>query len=549
MKKISWIVALLLALSFSALFISGCGSAFDPTKLPAQPWTIDAGKIVLEKVGSNEGTSAEGNTFTNKAGGGATSAGFAWKVPEDLGKSESGLTWDQYEKVRVTIKIVALKQPAAGVSYNAKADRALGTDVNKIDPATGKQSGKPYDNATIVIGKDGDEGYSDYPVSGFKASGEIAFQYNVWEGNTDIVAGGGREIPNHKIEVGFTFYTGTIGEEFVPVTKIELEEGEAIAFADFTLKAKVTPEGATNSEVIWSILAPGLLTTVDGKKYVDVKGDTKLKAGLTDIYPTNYDGTADDVENKTTAGLTVNFKDQPPAKVPGGLNDDSVYPWTYDPDTTKSLGRYPNIINAQHTSNVVYKLSVVAIIIDGKGSGENYVEYLEINVKPNPLVSINIDRAVPLASVGGFGENINDMFGGITATNYPKYAIVLSYAGNAGADFETPNEFEWGVNKASGWVTKKSGKLDKITADSKGLVYFVLPLKDLADYMSAVTAGGWLQLVSGYEVGYGDLFRVYVCNPTVITLTRPANAKDFTGAAVGLGYLSPTLPVELNFVP
>ncbi|MDR0302619.1 MAG: hypothetical protein LBI04_09955, partial [Treponema sp.] len=215
----------------------------------------------LEVIGSaaqQAGASVSGNSFTNKAGSGATSIGFSWTPPD--GKSADGLAWTEYEKVRVTIKIASLKQPAAGLSYNAKSDRAMGTDVNRFGETA------QYANGILVKGGVGDENYADYPVSGIH--GEIAFQYNAWEGDADMVAGGGIGTPSHKIEVSFMFYTGTLeGEEpeepepFVAVTGItltgDLAGGTPSAIKDIAFEVKGTVDNAadaTNTKIVWTLV-------------------------------------------------------------------------------------------------------------------------------------------------------------------------------------------------------------------------------------------------------------------------------------------------------
>jgi hypothetical protein len=520
MKKYSWIVALLLALSFTALFIS-CGEAFDATRLEPKPWVIDAKDIKLEKIGSNEGASAEGNTFTNQAKGGASSTGFAWKVPTE--KNADGFEWSNFEKVRVTIKIVDLKQPAAGVSYNAKTDRAMGTDVNRFGET------KQYANATIVTGGPGDEAYADYPTAKFKDSGEIAFQYNCWEGNSDIVAGGGRTEPNHKIEVGFTFFTKMEGEkDFVPVTNIELVVTKGFTYTDFKLEAKITPADATNQEIIWAIF-PKAATEGSGTSMITSKT------------------TIDDVE----------FQRIPAANVTE-VTDDSTWPWsTSTSDASINQGRngkYPNIIIATEDG----KVNIVALIKDGKGPGEDYIQrdlVIDIDLLVFPKFSNAKSLGLPTATYQWtFGTGIDkhgtsaDLFGAtyfvIAATMTP------NPAGIGGIQLTVQGDPSW----AGAAAAKTTGDWTGCAHEERDFIYLVIDLSEYSTDIDALETANSNNMQFYAQYGGSELG---LCSGYVTTAdlsTKPAGASTFsdTGTMTKIGgnsYVTKTPPAGLILIP
>jgi len=559
MKKYSWIVALLLALSVSALFIS-CGAAFDATKLDPKPWVIDAKDIKLTKTGGNPGTDVDGNKFINKAGGGATSVGFYWTVP--TGPNEDGFVWTDFEKVRVTIKILELKQPAGGVSYNAKSAENITTDVNRFGET------KLYANAVIALAEDG-EGFADYPVSGFSASGQIAFQYNVWEEKAEILGVGGREVPNHTIEVGFTFFTNMGEPPFVPVTGIEFTTAkEWLAFQDIALTAKVTPETATNTDVVWSIF-PKITFDADGKPLtgvVDPNKDTKLKAGRSAPFkfPDDYDNISDDFWSKTTvANDRVDWTPFKSTQVTDYV-DDYKWPWVEKKsDVTDKQGRrgkLPNVLNAKATifefddnlKEINQIVHVVAVVKNGKAIGEDFVADFVVEIKPNPfaLVELADNKGRALAPALGLESpaGINDMFGGVTDTNKPKYVVIMV---ESSSGFKLEDTFEFGHNAGSpmGQQLWKTNPVSVASSDADGRVYFVYDLSTMAHDYTPLNFGGYWQLCSWNGLGQLGLYKVFVIDPSVTSLIKPAGSTDLTGTAAGHGYLAPALPLPLTFAP
>jgi hypothetical protein len=520
MKKYSWIVALLLALLFTNLFIS-CGENFDATKLDAEPWEIDAKDIKLEEIGSNPGAKADGNTFTNKAGGGASSTGFAWKPP--AGKNEAGFVWTDFEKVRVTIKIVELKQPAAGVSYNAKTDRSMGTDVNRFGET------KQYANATVVVGGKGDEAYADYPVAKFKDSGEIAFQYNCWEGNSDIVAGGGRTEPNHKIEVSFTFFTKMKGEvPFEPVTKIELVTTTGNDYVDFKLEAKITPEKATNQEVIWAIF-PKDATEGSGTSMITSKTDMTI------------------VDFKQIPTTDINYVD---------VEDTWEWPWVNTTDKVPVTnegrnGRYLNIILAEEglgATDPDGTVEIVAVIKDGKGPGEDFIQRgLIVKIKPNPVAVIEFNEAVSVS--GGNQWQINPVSNFSTGT---KYFVIAFYTGPDGIKLGNMSlSFNHGTSytKPEYFVSRSGDPKSIDKADANGVVYLVFDLSKFDTYDDVIGDGdfGWGLQLCMYN-GFSDLgpsYKGFLVNDDV-TLVKPAGSVDFDDP---VGYIASSLPGGLTVKP
>jgi len=605
MKKYSWIVALLLALSVSALFIS-CGAAFDATKLDPKPWTIEAKDIKLEVIGSNPGTSVDGNKFINKAGGGASSAGFVWKVP--TGPNEDGFVWTDFEKVRVTIKILDLKQPVGGVSYNAKASRGMNPDVNKIG-LDGKQSTKQYDNATIALADD-EEGYSDYPVSEFKGSGEIAFQYNCWEEEPSILVGGGRTTPNHTVEVSFMFFTKLSEPAFVPVTGIELDASLLDAkkpnytYADIVLKATVTPANATNKDIIWAIFP---MIAIDGSGKItagveDPKNDTKLKSTASSpyVYPGDYDNTSDDFKSETTLpskfGPSDNLKDSfkwksmGKAEIPHEVTptEEPVWPWpSAKTDVTNKQGRAgfePDKIIVYHIpekndllgyDGKTAKINLVAVVKGGKADGSDYIQKdLILTVTLNPTGPIEFDEAVSPAKQGGFdlgaipnqwsvNNSQQSWFGGGNYDLLQTFMLVVYAPG--GVKFNNDNGVTLATNSggtlASGGGSKLAGgKKELAVTDENDFVYIVFDttkFSSYADFLAAKTAGeAALSTFWGWGLQFQldiDAYNLYpLCKGYLIkngvTLTKDSSATsvDLDG---GVGFITSKKPVGLTLTP
>ena len=245
MKKYSWIVALVLALSLGLI---GCGGDEDEPDPNLPEVEIEAADITVEKIGSTSGQEASGNTYKLNAAN-ATSAGFLINFPEDVkGKS--------YWKIGVEVELVAITSPDF-ISFNAKTSTQMNTDVLvfghtqqyhgelKIGTIVDKDVGSAcsgdclkYTAGICIVGA---KGYAEYPFNKFNDL--IAFQYNPWAG--DITT------------AGWSSSSGTANFE-IKVTKVVFipAEGEIAKLAapvielDGTTGIKWTAvEGATGYDV------------------------------------------------------------------------------------------------------------------------------------------------------------------------------------------------------------------------------------------------------------------------------------------------------------
>ena len=195
MRKFSWIVALLIALSLAFIGCptdGGGGGKGPPTPPSLPPLEITGSDIVLTAITAGDKTSdvtITGNKFKMEGVTGATYHGFYYEFPADL---EAG-----YTEINVEMEIISLTSPNF-ISFNAKATKTLGTDVNIISKVTGEQLTKQYRNELKIgeleededgelleyvadsckVGAKNDE---SYPFGSF--NGFIAFQFNPWAGD------------------------------------------------------------------------------------------------------------------------------------------------------------------------------------------------------------------------------------------------------------------------------------------------------------------------------------------------------------------------------
>ena len=196
MRKFSWIVALLIALSlaFIGCPTDGGGKGGEDPPKAAPPREITGSDIVLTAITAGDKTTevtVTGNKFKMENITGPTYHGFYYEFPDDLAAG--------YTEINVEMEIISLTSPDF-ISFNAKATKELGKDVNIISKVTGEQLTKQYRNELKIaeleaddeedgellkyvagsckVGAKNDE---SYPFASF--NGFIAFQYNPWAGD------------------------------------------------------------------------------------------------------------------------------------------------------------------------------------------------------------------------------------------------------------------------------------------------------------------------------------------------------------------------------
>jgi len=231
MKKYTWIVALLIALS---VVFMGCpsGIPLDPGGEEGLPLVeVEADDIVLRTIGSGTGQSVEGNKYKLDATG-ATSAGFAYAFPEEvIGKG--------YWKIKVELEVVAMTSPGF-ISFNAKSDDEMATDVlifghtqqyhnelklgeikdKEVSAGCSKEGCLIYTVDTCIVGATGS---AEYPFGQFK-KGYIPFQYNPWAGDIPGTPASGSVVANFEIavtKISFIPVEGEIAKLASPVIELD----------------------------------------------------------------------------------------------------------------------------------------------------------------------------------------------------------------------------------------------------------------------------------------------------------------------------------------
>jgi len=584
MKKFSLIVTLLVALT--VIFI-GCGT--DPVDIPRgdkEPLIIEGKNITLKLMGGSidgdkgtgdyAGTEVKGNKFIMKHGGAARagSIGFGFEFPakEQL---------DGYSYVLVDFKVTNFKAGAVcfTTKINTKMEDPAGYGSNGWSAGTGH--GQYVHGFAVGSGlAAGEEGTS--PVMKLSLfDGSIWYQYNSYSEDYERASDlspkntlAAQPNQNWAVEITNVYFTTTPskpGEDpFVPVTKVELLKTDGYEYGDITLNAKITPADATKQQtVIWAIFPKATLTvnvSSDGKSVtsidgvIDVNGDTKLKTGKTPataVYPIDFDGTSDDYISKTTVS-DVGFKAVSNVSVPGDVADDSVWPWEYDPDTTKSGGRNgksPNIIIAKPdwtgTAPVLPTdppvewtevtgangkkekeayVNVVAVVVDGTAEGMNYTQYdLVITVKSDPTAKLEYNEATSLGAPDSTPQwDIKSVLNG--QTTVPQYLMIVCYAPSAKQDGIGWTKWKFQGTHGSADAQVRSANNIALSQDSNGFMYIVLDLKDWdPEYSTEAAKGasawsGWAQMQLQYGRADLGLISGFMINGGT-TLVKPAGAK------------------------
>ena len=195
MKKYTWIVALLAALSFVAVGCDtgGGGKGPDPN---LKDLVIDGKDIVLKYCGnSGKADHVSGNQFILVDQGDLDNVGFYWEFPTEVkGKG--------YGAINIEMEVISISSPDF-IGLMTQSSSSFGAPVKGIDKKTGKQKTGTYDNefklgVECEKGAPGDEAEGgDGILDGSSAAGvkynesypfrlftdRIAWQVNKYAGN------------------------------------------------------------------------------------------------------------------------------------------------------------------------------------------------------------------------------------------------------------------------------------------------------------------------------------------------------------------------------
>ena len=228
MKKYSWIVALLLALS---LVIMGCpndgGKEPEPTP-PKEDLVITGSDIVLKVAGTATPVTIEGNKVTI-TGDDVTGSGFAYAIP-DAAKD--------YNEFEVEFTVVEVRKGAfrlmlkSNMSFDNPSNVTDANHLNEFGMDDDKGIGKGVAGATGTTGK--------WKLSLMQSKKDIAFQHQAW------IAGGSKV--NGDVDYTFevskiTFFGSGEGEpEPEPRPSFVVENPKAVKNAGTTTNADIAED-------------------------------------------------------------------------------------------------------------------------------------------------------------------------------------------------------------------------------------------------------------------------------------------------------------------
>jgi len=239
MKKYSWIVALLLALS---LVIMGCpndgGKEPEPTP-PKEDLVITGSDIVLEVAGTAAPVTIEGNKVTI-TGTDVTGSGFYYAVPENA---------KDYNEFEVEFTVVEVKTGAfrlmlkSSTSFDNPSNVTDANHLNEFGMDDDKGIGKGVAGATGTTGK--------WKLSLMQSKKNITFQHQAW------IAGGSKV--NGDVDYTFevskiTFFGSGEGEpEPEPLPSFVVENPKATTTsANITIETDYTAAFTGNGVVNWA---------------------------------------------------------------------------------------------------------------------------------------------------------------------------------------------------------------------------------------------------------------------------------------------------------
>jgi hypothetical protein len=351
-KKNSWIVALLVALSFSIFFI-GC---IDPLEVPP-PDTDTYTEVELTEF------NAWGGNAENQAGWGTD--GAKW----DSGKKTVkplGLTVEDFQRAKYLVVEVNDGFPKNGFetiwdSWDADGGKigdwqqfsSITSGSGVLNPGFGTKEGNimKLEMAKII---------KNYSMFRDSSTAAITLIIQHW-GN----GGPGACIKSAKLLIPDT------PEPIVPVSDITLGKSTAFLDKDFTLSGIVAPDNAAKQRIIWSII--GFLP--DGSADIAANWLTVSGAAGSTAYNNSKAALLAKVDFKATTRTVT------PAKT---ITDYSVLPpedIVVDPAVTASW-KLDNVIIA----TALGKVKVRATILEGGEDDEDFTKDFVINVTdPTPL--------------------------------------------------------------------------------------------------------------------------------------------------------------------
>ena len=301
MKKYSWIVALLLALSLA--FIACPSDDKDDGPPPVDPTlqdlVIDGADIVLKYCGNNgKAAHVDGNKFILVEQDNLDNVGFYWEFPEAaVGKG--------YGAINVEMEVISIENPNF-IGFMTHNTSSINNGVNVLDKKTGQQKTGQYDHE-FKLGVECEKG----------AEGDTA------EGGDGILDGSSAVGVKHDESYPFAKFTNVIAFQVnkyagnITTPTWSASTGKAtftIAVTKVTFVGGAVPDSVVDVKAITGIIIPAAgqtpTATVAGTQYTGaVTWAEALDANGKFVLGTEYTATITLTakEGFTFTGVTENF--------------------------------------------------------------------------------------------------------------------------------------------------------------------------------------------------------------------------------------------------
>jgi len=390
MKKYSWIVALLLALSLSALFIS-CG--VDPI-VSEPPEGVTYTEVLLNN-GMNVWAGGK-----DQQQGWATGDGFKFlgvgdklETAKDLGYKAEDFKAAEFlefelvaEAPKGGVQIIWGASEGNDKNISCWNSKKLTTDNGVIEAAAGvterketTDDGKEKKIWKIELKK----ALTDYGKYKNADEVKIILQYYTGKGVSDLyVANSGKLlIPNVEVP-------------FKEIKSITLDKDNFLWSGELELKAKFDPEDATQQVVIWSIV--DWTSSATGAKPITVTGDPKTpdKSPGKDAFGADIPSYND---SKSTLTAKVDFK---PTKY---TISDKIIETDYSvvppidvliQDAVTQTWKSNNTIIAPDEIDSKGTVTIQALVLGGGKDGADYTTTLKVTIKDPDGLNITVNGTV-----------------------------------------------------------------------------------------------------------------------------------------------------------
>jgi len=380
MKKFSWIVALLLALSLSALFIS-CG--VDPIITESKKVTYTEVKLGAMNIWAGD---------KEKQQGWATGEGFKFKGVGDKPEVAKDLKYsaDDFHAAAFLEFELVEGAPKYGTEIIWGAPEGNEQGISGWNStAISDGTGKPDSTKGFTIEEDGDKRIAKIELK--KALANYGVYKNAEQVKIILQHWGGKGIEDMVVPGTAKLLIPDTPEEFVPITGIELVKNTFYWTGDLKLEAKFTPEEPSKQLVIWAIKSyqdPPVSATVPGTIYSITGNPDKPDEPEKDK---NGDPIADSSYNDSKGTLLskVNFVDVEEEEVEFIEN---VWPNQKIVTTVVTANGSKDTISlvGGNSDSVGAVITVVAIVREGGIDGADKIQDLKITVIDPPAFTVKV---------------------------------------------------------------------------------------------------------------------------------------------------------------